>query len=483
MDFYRIRVRDPKTKDDLPTLYPDFVIGRSKDLMVRGRSFYAIYDPETSLWSTDEYDVQRLIDADLEREARSSDVDYNVMYLSSFSSNVWKQFRLFLANVSDNSRQLDEELTFANTEVKKSDYRSRRLPYSLDHGDYSAWDELVGTLYSVEERAKIEWAIGAIVAGDAKRIQKFLVLYGPAGTGKSTILNIIEKLFTGYTTTFEAKALGSSNGSFATEVFKDNPLVAIQHDGDLSRIEDNTRLNSIISHEEMTMNEKYKPSYTSRVNAFLFMGTNQPVKISDAKSGIIRRLIDVHPTGVKIPANHYNALMSKIDFELGAIAQHCLDVYLEMGKNYYNTYRPLEMIFSSHRTRRHFVRPTSSTKSSATTPASTRSYLSTKSEKSFGTTSTSSRSVLRWMAALCVAYIWDSVLPSSRNQTPGRNLAHTHSSWRRPSLFWMIFWVTCPLSLERLMALPVRCGHASRPHYRTLTPASCITSRSPRTIS
>jgi phage/plasmid-associated DNA primase len=35
----------------------------------------------------------------------------------------------------------------------------------------------------------------------------------------------------------------------------------------------------------MTMNEKYKPSYTARVNAFLFMGTNQPVKISDAKSG------------------------------------------------------------------------------------------------------------------------------------------------------------------------------------------------------
>ncbi len=43
----------------------------------------------------------------------------------------------------------------------------------------------------------------------------------------------------------------------------------------------------------MTMNEKYRPAYTARVNAFLFMGTNQPVKISDAKSGIIRRLIDI----------------------------------------------------------------------------------------------------------------------------------------------------------------------------------------------
>ncbi len=79
------------------------------------------------------------------------------------------------------------------------------------------------------------------------------------------------------------------------------PLAAFQHDGDLSRIEDNTKLNSIIAHEDMQMNEKYKPGYTSRVNAFLFMGTNQPVRISDAKSGIIRRLIDVHPTGVKLP--------------------------------------------------------------------------------------------------------------------------------------------------------------------------------------
>ncbi len=161
------------------------------------------------------------------------------------------------------------------------------------------------------------------------------------------MLNIIQKLFVGYTASFEAKALGSGGNAFATEAFKHNPLAAFQHDGDLSKIDDNTKLNSIISHEDMQMNEKYKPSYTARVNAFLLMGTNQPVKISDAKAGIIRRLIDVHPTGVKIPINHYNTLMSKIDFELGAIAYHCLEVYRAMGKNYYNAYRPLEMMLQT----------------------------------------------------------------------------------------------------------------------------------------
>lgn len=346
MDFLQINTRETKGSESLE-VYPDFIVGRTTDLMVRAKSFYAIFDEDTGLWSTDEYDVARIVDHELRKHAEKYDQKVGVKYMRNFNSNSWKNFRAYLANLSDNSHQLDENLTFANTVVKKDDYVSRRLPYAIGPGDCSAWNEIVGTLYDPKERAKIEWSIGAVIAGDSKKIQKFLVLYGPAGTGKSTILNIVQRLFDGYTTSFEAKALGSNNGSFATEAFKDNPLVAIQHDGDLSKIEDNTVLNSIISHEDMRMNEKYKPSYTARVNAFLLMGTNQPVKISDAKSGIIRRLIDVRPTGDKIPPNHYHALMARIEFELGAIAHHCLEVYREMGKNFYNNYRPLEMMFQT----------------------------------------------------------------------------------------------------------------------------------------
>lgn len=350
MDFYQILSKETKEKGVIE-LYPDFMVGRSQDLMVQGRSFYAIWDEEKGLWSRDEYDVQRLVDEHLVSEAerlqRETGLRYQVKSMRSFRSNSWTQFRKFLVNISDNSHPLDSKILFANSEAKKTDYATKKLPYPLEEGDISAWDELVGTLYSVEERAKIEWAIGSIVAGDSKKIQKFFVLYGPAGSGKSTILNIIQKLFDGYTTTFDGKALGRADGTFATEAFKYNPLVAIQHDGDLSKLEDNTRLNSIVSHESMLMNEKYKPSYTSKSHALLFMGTNQPVKITDAKSGIIRRLIDINPTGVKIPVRHYNVLINKIDFELGAIAAHCLNVYQEMGKNAYNGYRPLEMMLQT----------------------------------------------------------------------------------------------------------------------------------------
>ena len=349
MDFYRIKERT--VKKGIVEIYPDFRVCRSKDLMVRGKSFYAIWDEQTGLWSTDEYDVARLVDEELmaykDQIVGRADEIIQVKTMSDFSSNSWKEYRKFLFHLADSSHQLDEVLTFSNTEVKKKDYVSRRLPYPLEAGSHDAFDELIDTLYDETESAKLKWAIGSIVAGDAKDIQKFTVLYGPAGSGKSTILKVVQKLFPGYYTTFEAKALTSSSNSFSTEVFRSNPLVAIQHDGDLSRIEDNTKLNSIISHEEMTMNEKYKPSYMARVNCFLFMGTNKPVKITDAKSGIIRRLIDVQPSGNKIPPKRYHALMSQIDFELGAIASYCLDVYRSMGKEYYANYKPVEMMYQT----------------------------------------------------------------------------------------------------------------------------------------
>ena len=347
MDFYQIKQKT--ARNGVIEVYPDFKVCRSKDLMVRGKAFYGVWDEESGLWSTDEYDVPRLVDKELYDYANKFNSDGRIIVkaLADFSSKSWLDFRSYMTHISDSSHQLDEKLTFSNTEVTKKDYVSKRLPYPLEKCDISAYEEIISTLYEPDERAKIEWSIGAIVSGDSKTIQKFIVLYGEAGAGKSTILNIIQKLFEGYYTTFEAKALTTSNNAFATEVFKSNPLVAIQHDGDLSRIEDNAKLNSIVSHEEIIINEKFKSSYASKVNCFLYMATNRPVKITDAKSGIIRRLIDVKPSGNKVEPGRYNELMERIPFELGGIAYHCLEVYKKMGKNYYNSYRPIDMMYKT----------------------------------------------------------------------------------------------------------------------------------------
>lgn len=347
MDFYRIVSKEQK--DGSLHIYPDWIVGRSEDLMTRNGSFYAVWDEERGLWSTDIYDVQRLVDDDLRKYADKhlKGISHRILTLENNSTKLWDEFQRYIRNSGRNSCGLDEKLIFADDKVLKHDFATKKLPYSLKDGALDSWDTIVGTLYNEEERAKIEWAIGAVVSGESKYIQKFLVFYGPPASGKSTILNIIEKLFQGYTAVFDARELSANHNSFATSAFKANPLVAIQHDGDLSRIYDNTKLNSIVSHEIMTINEKYRAPFEARSNAFLFMGTNVPVKISDAKSGIIRRLIDVVPAGTTIEHDLYHQLMDHINTELGPIANHCLKRYRLMGRNYYSNYRPTEMMLQT----------------------------------------------------------------------------------------------------------------------------------------
>ncbi len=342
-----------KTKNGVD-IYPIFrLYPKSQDLMIRGGDFYAIWNEKLGLWSTNEDDALAIIDAELDRYAKEYHDDnpeetIRVLHTwdsSSGSIDSWHKY--CQKQKRDSFEMLDETIIFSNTETNKKDYASKKLQYPLQEGSIEAYDKLISTLYSPEERHKIEWAIGAIVTGESKYIQKFLVLYGAAGTGKSTILNIIQKLFEGYYSVFDAKALGSASNSFALEAFKSNPLVAIQHDGDLSRIEDNTRLNSLVSHELMTVNEKFKSTYSNRFKCFLFMGTNKPVKITDGKSGLIRRLIDVTPSGNKLPGKEYRRVIKQVDFELGAIAWHCKEVYLA-DPGAYDDYIPTSMMGASN---------------------------------------------------------------------------------------------------------------------------------------
>ena len=350
LDFLMISTRS--TRRGVIEIYPKFIVRISSDLMIRGGDFYAVWIEERGLWSTDEQDALQLIDRELDRYAEENsqrfDSNMKVLHMWDAESGMIDRWHKYCQKqMRDSFHMLDEKLIFSNTPTSKKDYASKKLNYPLEAGDLSAYDKLMSVLYSEEERHKIEWAVGSIVSGESQKLQKFMVLYGAAGTGKSTVLNIIQKLFEGYCASFRSKDLGSASNTFALEPFRVNPLVAIEHDGDLSRIEDNTRLNSLVSHEEMTVNEKFKSTYSNRFKCFLFIGTNKPVKITDAKSGLIRRLIDVSPSGEKMNPKDYKAIVKQIDFELGAIAYHCQGVYLA-SPGEYDDYIPITMLGASN---------------------------------------------------------------------------------------------------------------------------------------
>ena len=349
LDFMRVLTRTNNKK--ILEVYPNFIIGRTKDLMTRGGDVYAVWDEELKRWLTDERDIIPLIDDEIRKEwekAIETVPKAIPLYLSDTDTKMIDKWHKYVQrDMRDNYTPLDRKFIFDNDVPKRDNFSTINLPYHLEDIETPAYDHLTSVLYSPEELHKIEWCIGAIISGDSKNIQKFLVITGDAGAGKSTMLNIMEQLFQGYYISFDSKQL-VNGGQFGFEQFKTNPLVAIEHDGNLAHISDNSRLNSLISHEKVSMRELYRASYTMKFDTFLIMASNLPIEITDAKSGLTRRIIDAEPSGERLEFDDYISTTEQIKFELGGIAKHCLDVY-NSNKHYYDKYRPEKQIAKTYR--------------------------------------------------------------------------------------------------------------------------------------
>ncbi len=321
-----------------------------KDIMIKGGGFYAVWDKEQGLWSKDRGDAIRLIDKELYSYAEKlknnpmyAGCEVNVKNLSSSLSKGIDEFiKWYKNNSNDYYKWLDGKIIFKNDVTKKEDYATFKLPYSLEKEEPIYWNKLLDRLYSPEERRKIEYAIGAVIAGESVNLQKFFIFVGDAGTGKSTILGIINEMFRGYTSSINIESIGMGK-DFALETLSDNPLIAIQDDVELDHITENARLNSIISHETLTVNEKHKKLYQAKFRTMIFAGANREVKITDARSGLLRRVIDIEPTGNTFERDEYDDIMYHMPFEYGRIANKCLQVFKEDPK-YYNKYYPVKMI-------------------------------------------------------------------------------------------------------------------------------------------
>ena len=225
LDFYTIE--EVESKKGQVLIKPSFLITtHPSDLMIRGKDFYAFWNEETGLWSQDEGELFKMIDSDVAEYRKNIQKDElkKVIpigkYIRKANSGVIDEWHKYCQKqMRDSYKDLDSKIIFHSTKTTRKDYASKKLPYDLNDGPCEAWDTILSTLYSPEEREKIEWSIGSIISGDSKKIQKFVVFYGDGGTGKSTIMNIIEKLFEGYWSRFDAKEIASNNSGFSLESF------------------------------------------------------------------------------------------------------------------------------------------------------------------------------------------------------------------------------------------------------------------------
>lgn len=348
MDFIRVASRE--NKDGTREFYPSLQAIESQDLVVRGGQFVGIWDEDAKLYSRRISHMPEIVDRAFIKmigdKLRTGDT---VKKVRNFDNQIYSRIMALIRNIGDMGPELDQHIVFADQTPTKEDAATFKMAYSLSNADCPAWDTIVGTLYAPEERAKIEWAIGSVFTGAAaENIQKFYVFFGPPGSGKSTILNIIEMLFDGHTTAFSAYEMGRADAQFSLEPFSRNPMVAIDQDADLSRIEINKNLNLIVSHDRVHINSKGKNLYPIIPRTCLFLGTNEPVKISNRKSGLFRRLVDIQPTGQLIEEENYHRLMEQVKYELGAIATRCIEVFMNRGETYMSSYRSHDMMYRTN---------------------------------------------------------------------------------------------------------------------------------------
>lgn len=359
LDFMHPLVTKVETrKESYWEVKPGYLAIDSQDHMILGSNFMAIWDEANHKWSRSISRSIQIQDTELAKAAEDvrkahPEDEVRVKWLRSASSRSIDEYMHYInGQMWDNYHNLDENVIFSNTETTKESYSSMSLPYPLYRGETPAYDEQFSTCFERSELDKLEWIIGAVISGKSTRIQKFGVIYGPPKSGKSTWFKLVRLLFRcsineSYCGTVDMRDL-TNGATFGFESLKGNPLIAIQDDGDLSKIEDNSRLNSLVSHEPVVVNAKYSSLYVTKFNAFLVMGTNKPVKITDAKSGLLRRLIDIYPSGKTVEYRRYLELERQMEFELGAIAQKCLDKFNELGEDYYGQYVPTGMMAATN---------------------------------------------------------------------------------------------------------------------------------------
>lgn len=327
----------------------------NEDLITAGGAFQAWYDEETGYWSRNEKKLFKRMDKQIKIIAKENGAKATLMSKSTSGlSKHWRSFCKELIPTSNKPVQpLDQKILFESAEVTREDYASFKLGYNPVDMETPYYDELIHTLYSGINLHMWEWAVGATLSGDAPNVDRLIILKGKPGTGKSTALNILKMMLEApdidkdqthkYWSSAALDRLGSSK-TFATAMFDGkDPVVFMQEDADMSYIAKNQILNSALDHEEIEVEQKYQKAYPKKLNCMFFIGSNKDFHINDTNSGMIRRILDIYPTGNTVSFSTYNKCMEGIKYELGGIAYHCMREY-QRNKDFFRRYRPTGMM-------------------------------------------------------------------------------------------------------------------------------------------
>ena len=170
--------------------------------------------------------------------------------------------------------------------------------------------------------------------------QRMYFFFGPAHTGKSTILNLIGLLMGKKNTSNVGIEAFSTQFGLAPTVGKRVNICPELNDSSIAL---ENKLKSYTGSDTITIDKKYKEPLSIKPTAKLIFGCNDITKFRDRSNGIYRRMV-VLPMNVVIEeADKDYSILDKLANELPGVMNWALDGLRKLHNNGYNISETIDM--------------------------------------------------------------------------------------------------------------------------------------------
>lgn len=185
------------------------------------------------------------------------------------------------------------------------------------------WDRFLEQVVDKKYHDVLYEFIGYCFLSD-NRFEKALFIVGPQGSGKSTFLFAVQKMFDGYYSAMSLQRITSYR--FALGSLYDK-FVNIYADLPATELKDTSIFRELVSGDPLEIEMKYKQTFTASLKCKLIFSANQLPKTSEKNMAFFRRLIII-PFSNTIPENQRNPNL-KMSFDNDEVRSYIFNKAIE----------------------------------------------------------------------------------------------------------------------------------------------------------
>ncbi|OYS47335.1 hypothetical protein CBF86_06805 [Limosilactobacillus reuteri] len=300
------------------------------------------YDKENGYWLTDtKTHLEKIIAKNLIKVNKwqlglygNTKTLVTIMATSENNENPFDNSNPYLVSFKNGSYNIKDGSMKDNS---ADDYILQGHNYNLEvNGDAHVTNKWFEESFGSKEAANVvKTYIGYMFARTYQDFQKFMILHGKGGDGKSTILNYLRSLVGASNTSNVdlADLVDRSSGKFLTSKLYQKDLNYFADIGD-GFMEQTSMLKGLTGGDAITGQFKNKDPFEFVNHAKLIFSANSLPVFNDFTDGFIRRPLIVEVYKIKDFNNKYS--LDVINKERGAFAYECMQLFKKLLENDYS---------------------------------------------------------------------------------------------------------------------------------------------------